>query len=519
MAIIFANKDRHVIPNWRDFKRTLSLGELRTIRPGPHFHLQIDVERPKIDWNIRQNVAVAADLINTAFIAGKNDFKELEEAVDYVSTHESQTPKALLEIAKSLRVLRNAHSGSEHSNSHLEVETFEEFLSYTDKKIINKLIHRTKNLTRVQLLNPIPWVELSRLYSFVAQKEKAERVMQIALGLAPDNRFVLRSATRLYAHFQAFDKALYYLRRSEATKEDPWLISAHIAASAACERFSPLIKPGMSIIESNKFSNYDITELASALSTLELKNGNIKKAKKFFQKSLGQPNDNSLAQLEWISQSDGRFNFDPLSFDNVTNHFEAFALENFERGFFKESLQNCVNWFLDIPYSKEPALLGSYIAGTFRKDFTLARLLCEAGLKSNPNDPLLLNNMIYNYALANEFEKADPYIESFRRIKFEALPREMQLILQATYGLIAFRNGQTELGKKLYNLSITIAKKIQNDELRDLATVNFTRELILSKCPITNVETNQLIDIIAKTPYTHIKALGQQVLELYSHAT
>ena len=56
------------------------------------------------------------------------------------------------------------------------------------------------------MFNPIVWVELARLYIMHDQVEKAERALLTALHLAPDNRFVLRSATRFFIHTDQFEK-------------------------------------------------------------------------------------------------------------------------------------------------------------------------------------------------------------------------------------------------------------------------------------------------------------------------
>ncbi len=249
------------------------------------------------------------------------------------------------------------------------------------------------------------------------------------------------------------------------------------------KRFSPLIKDGEKLINSNKFSPYELTELYSSLGTLEFNDGSFKKAKTHFDNSMLQPNDNALAQLEWVSKEDSRFSVNPFSFGGVINPFEAFALEHYEQGNWKEAFFNCIKWFLDTPFSKRPVLLGSYIAGSLLKDANASVLLCEVGLQANPNDPTLLNNIIYELAKSNNILNASKYINQIKEIDISSLPNETKVTIQATLGLVALRNKEYELGKQLYELAISNSDKIKNEYLKNLAIVNFARELIIAELP------------------------------------
>ncbi len=325
-------------------------------------------------------------------------------------------------------------------------------------------------------------------------ENKAEKAILTALHLAPNNRFVLRSATRFFIHKEKFDKALFYLRKAETLKSDPWLISAHIATSSIMGRFSPLIKDGVRLVNSDNFSDYDITELTSSLGTLEFKDGSFKKAKKIFEKSMRMPNDNSLAQLEWVSKDEQRFQINPFNYDKVINPFEARALELYERGNWKDAFYNSIKWFLDMPYSKRPVLLGSYIADSLLQDKHAAIVLCEVGLQANPYDPTLLNNMVYSLATSDSTENLDHYVRQMMDVDIHSLPNETKITYQATLGLVAIKRGETEFGVNLYKQAIKNAKNIQNDYLKNLATANLTRELI----SLNHKEKDVYVDILSK---------------------
>jgi hypothetical protein len=484
MAVIYEIKERRVIPNWRDFKRTLQIGELGSFN-RPKKGIDINIDRAINDWNDEQNIGSAADVVNAAYISDKYNFSELHEAIKHIRDNENSSSNTLLQL---IELIENKSANQINKNPskiilEKDVETIMEFQSFINSRTLNKLISRTKNITRNELYNPIIWVELARLYVIHGQEGKAENAILTALHLAPDNRFVLRSATRFFIHTEQFEKALFYLRKSNSLKNDPWLISAHVATSSIMDRFSPLIKDGERLVFSNEFSPFELTELCSSLGTLEFNDGSFKKAKQFFNKSMINPNDNSLAQIEWVSKKDSRFKVNPFSFENVINPFEAYSLDSYKNGNWEDAYYNCLKWFLDVPFSKRPILLGSYVAGSILKDKKAAILLCEIGLQANPFDPSLLNNIVYNIFTSDDNSKASKYLKQLKEINIASLPNESKITIQATFGLVALRTKEIELGKKLYELAIQNSERIKNEYLKNLAIVNYTRELYISNQP------------------------------------
>lgn len=477
MAVVFNIKDRRVIPNWRDFRRTLQLKELQS-QSGKLSPIKLNIDRVICDWNENKNIGTAADLLSSAFVADIKNRRELSDAIKLVEANKEQATKTLLELINLIK--------TEESNAlvkkeilELDVDTIEEFRTFINNKALYQIINKTKNRAKDELYNPIVWVDLARLYALHGLNEQAEKSILTALHLAPNNRFVLRSATRFFIHTMHYEKALYYLKRSNILKKDPWLISAHIATSCIMNRFSPLIKDGIKIIESNSFQDYEITELASAIGSFEFREGSFKKAKQFLQVSMRMPNDNSLAQMEWISRKDARLILNPKSFENVINPFEALAYDYYEKGQWRDAFYNCIKWFLDVPFSKRPVILGSFISGSLLNDKTAAIILLEVGLQANPNNPTLLNNIIYDLATSGNIEKCGVYLKRLQEVDLNKLTDENKITIQATLGLVYLKNKEIELGKRLYELAISNAERINNIYLKNLAIVNYTKELIL----------------------------------------
>jgi tetratricopeptide (TPR) repeat protein len=475
MTNIYELKNRQLVPNWRDFKRTIKIGELGLKNKSKQ--LIVDNSDIKLDWANNKTIGVAADLINNSFVSSELYSSELEEAIKFVETNSIDASNSLLTLIQQIK--NELNPKNEDSTKVLErnIQSMEEFNSLFDDKIVNRIISKTKNLTRNYHDNAIYWIELARLYTIKGQLKQAEKCVTIALNLAPDNRFVLRSAVRFFIHIEEEERAIFYLRKSKLINSDPWLISAHIASSRLLNRYSPFIKKGLALVASKNYSDFDLTELASSLGTIELASGSFKKSKSLIELSISNPNDNSLAQFEWLSKKEQRLIFKPEQFINVKNPFEAFTYENFKKGNFKESFYNCIDWFLDMPFSKRPLAFGSYIA-TVLQEYDFAILLCLIGLKYDNNDVEFVNNLVYNYCLKNEIGKAEKYLNQyFGKTNVEINHNEVKITLQATVGLFYLRSNNTEEGKKFYEMAIENSLILKNNYYYNLAIINLTREL------------------------------------------
>lgn len=105
--------------------------------------------------------------------------------------------------------------------------------------------------------------------------------MRIALYLANNNRYVIRSAVRLFMHINKQDEALFILRHSEALKYDPWLLSADISLTTLLGKHQRYIKVGQIMVADQNYSRNSISELSSAIATLEFANGALKIAENY----------------------------------------------------------------------------------------------------------------------------------------------------------------------------------------------------------------------------------------------
>src|SRR5207249_2177788 len=118
-----------------------------------------------------------------------------------------------------------------------------------------------------------------------------------------------------------------------------------------------VIKRATHVANSDRYSPFSLAELSSGLATVEFLDGRRKRSKDLFRKALIRPNDNALAQVEWALSRDNLFQLSVRGFD-VKRNFEALALEAFNNGRWKEAVECCESWFMDMPFAKRPLMLG-----------------------------------------------------------------------------------------------------------------------------------------------------------------
>ena len=445
MTEFVSEKDRNVIPRWRSFRRTQTLDELHSSLPPPlpPESVEDDPLAQKVaDWKKFQTVGHASDIIGAAFVEEK--LSEATDAIEFLLDETvSAAPLAKKLAARSKELLDGAENliSTPPSQKELQIQ-----------------VSRLRHLLHEEPKNPIQWVDLSRAYASLGQYKQSSHCMNLAVNLAPNNRFVLRCAARLWVHTDQKDKAYYVLVRSDRTPHDPWLISAEIAVGIAAEKKLRFVKRAQQILASDRFLRSHVSELASAVATLEWKNGAERNSRKLFRQSLIEPTENSIAQAVWISGKDNVINleFNPL---HRPDAHEAQARSNFFKEKWHQAIFKCKEWQKDEPFSKRPAILGSYIASVVLEEFSEAKQFALSALDSNPNDPNLLNSLAYSLINLGEHEEAN--------IELSKIPAtnniEHMVLKSATTGLLRYREDNVQEGRTLYNQALSLADKITKD--------------------------------------------------------
>jgi len=209
MAVILEQKERRLIPNWRAFSTTVLLGELDSTSINPIVKPNLSIESYIEDFQENKTVPFAADLLSASVVNGFTDNDEVKKAAKLIIDRQNDATKSQYSIAKN--ILSRTIPTIDNSINNITIKELETCLSERDYRL---KIQQLKKYVIEFPYNPIAWVELSRCYSILGQERQAIKTMKIAVQLAPDNRFILRCAVRLFAHYSEFEIAHDILRKN-----------------------------------------------------------------------------------------------------------------------------------------------------------------------------------------------------------------------------------------------------------------------------------------------------------------
>ena len=486
----FTDTERRVVPRWREFYPTVKLGELRAVHRAsrvldPQGILPVKVQ----EWRAQQDLVSASELISTAMVVDKID--AADAAIDYVLVH----PDAPDFMKQSVGHLIRGQVDTQLTNP-----VWEDALKISHLKSVVRDWHR----------NPIAWTELALLYSKLGQRMQAQRCVSVALELAPSNRYVLRCAARFFVHAGTPDRAAGVLRASGVVKSDPWLMATEIAASQIASAPSHLVKMGKKIVESSG-DPWHTTELAAAIGTVELENGAVRRATKAFRHSAIRPNDNVKAQLLWASTAHNRVDLSgQIEVLDAQDH-EARALECKKDKQWSDAVVKCEAWGKDESYSNRPFSLGSYLAIEALGDGKIAEGFAKNGLQSNPQDAMLYNNLAVAQAMQGNLKGST---ESLRNaIRFTDGSDGQAIVIKATEGMIAYREGNVDAGRVCYLDAMQKAHATRKADYKAAAALYMVNEELAAKTLASKRLAASVLDAMRVLPTSESEAFVDRIRE------
>ena len=483
MASFNEIKTRNVIPNWRSYKKTGELGEFRDVRaklPGEGFVFPIDDYVD--DWRHNKSLPFAGDLLSAAIMNGQSNNPDAIEAAKFIIDHKDEASKLLLRTAESLfpqkqSVLVKTETINEKLNSVFEQE-----------ELLKRRICTLKKAKNFCCYNPIVYCELARCYTILGQHEKAVEMMNIALHLAPAHRYISRSAARLFLHLGDHDKAHYIVSHNPRILKDPWLMATEIGINTLDNRSSRFIKKGMELIGSQNYSPFSTSELASAIGSIEMMNGRRKSCRSYMNIALLDPNDNSLAQAQWLVSENKDLKLNFANTGEIHAKSEADSIIAYETNRYDDALSIGIDWIEDMPFTRRPIQFASNIAYTYVKNYDAAIRILRFGLNSNPQDA----------------------IETLDKIpKGTKLSDYLQVCIIATRGMAEYRRGNSVEGERLYLEAMKAANDLSipgyKKELLSKALLNYIREKALAK----QIIDEELVNKIEQIPIGDDKDMTQ----------
>ena len=315
-----------------------------------------------------------------------------------------------------------------------------------DESTLFAQVKTFRGLLRQEPRDPVTWVDLAFSHACLGQRKRAARSMAVAVQLARDNRFVLRSAGRLWIYLDDPERAYQIVAKSDRTIHDPWLLAAEIALGSIARRRPRHVKEARRLLASQQFGPRHISELASALATVELNSGSLKRARRLFARSLQEATENSIAQAAWAERQSRELRLTRY-YPSEPNAFEAQSWDCYQQARWRGVIRNSRRWFADQPFSSRPAALGSFVAATALRDYATSKWFARTGLRANPTSFLLLNNLAFSCLMSGHIDEG---AQALGRIHRGTLSEDQVIVYTATQGLLALRRGELRRGRALY---------------------------------------------------------------------
>jgi len=453
---------RRLLPRWRSLAKTPSheLPATRTPNRDKARPNSIQLENALARWEETKGLTDASEVIDAALISGKYSVA-IPAAYSVL-----RDGNAVLGLNNAARQILGQVSDRPVSD-----------LTSAGERDFKSIVARIVALKQRLYLLPrdaISTLEIARLQSLIGQTRSAERYVEQAVKLAPNDRYVLRSATRFWAHRskpgdEQVLRALEAIWASDVVRVDPWVQAAEVAVANIIGRTPRWgVKTGSELIKSQP-NLLQYSELAGGLATLELSAGApIKKIRKLMRISLQSPTENALAQAVWARKTIG-IDFDVDSYvKKIPNANEARARAAYENGAFELSVTECWNWLADEKFSARAALAGAFVSFCLLGDYKNSLTFAEQGLRANPNEPMLWNDKILALSYlgrAREAELILPHLEAFYD------DPNFRPFVDAARGLVAFRLGNVGRGRDFYMKALDGSQELSKPSLVANATI------------------------------------------------
>jgi tetratricopeptide (TPR) repeat protein len=461
MSTFARDEDRSVVPRWRFLSdRTPDA----VLSGDPRFGIVREYEptylaQRIVDWERTPSLSTAADLVTGAWATG--DRAKAVDAAEYLLKRRNLVVEGVARLAE--RYLDRPADSADYAGHQRSLLLPPDLISRA-RSTVRAARERISRNAR----NAEAWLDMSRAYAIIGQKDLSERAMTRALMVAPDHRMVLRAAARLYVHLHDAGRAARLLSRHPRTRVDPWLLASEIAIASITDQTSKHIRTARSLVTSKGLPPAHLAELHSALATVDFDRGEMRYARRHARESLVAPNDNCVAQARWLAVRHPEIIVTNAAFE-VAQSYEARCWRSLRDGDWNGAIAESHSWILDEPYSSRPAVIGSFIGVTLTEDYAFGAACARIGIQADPTSRSLRNNLAVALAYLGKRTEAE---QQYRLIAKRFDNDFPEYVYQATEGLLKFRAGEITAGRAQY----TRAMELAPDAMRTRVLAYWLRE-------------------------------------------
>jgi hypothetical protein len=472
MSVFHRKVERRMLPRWKTSSAASTSPDLFAIKPkivgstGEDRHLAEAIYA----FQKEPSIGSAADLIAAGTMARKREL--LKEAASFVLLNEADSPQGLLSTSRALVF------------SAVDKPTIQPSLATAN------IVRESRQLLRLYDRNPVLWSDMARHYAGIgskAAKREAERCMSVALSLAPNHRWMLRTAARFLVHADQKEEAHRLLARHPLTPKDPWLIAAELATAQVAGRAPKFWRQAKNFTEAKSVAPLHLSELATAMAMMEIESGEGKRARKLADAALKSPTENALAQLSW-ARDERRFH-GIAALDDLVEHMGVAFEANWRLKYLSGDLFGAraagVQWANDEPFAKRPLLELGFLDSILDDHDGALEWYHKVQRLDGKVDTHLELNMLFSKISSGRLqphihmEEIEAVGARLRALSFESTPYHAI----ANLALWEYRFGDPTIGATLYQDAIRILEKTHKHDSAALAAAYAAREAILARQP------------------------------------
>ena len=464
MSIAPGKAKRRILPRWRASGKAARSADFSALKPARFAPVDVNglVRKARLDFELEPSVGTAAEMMTAASLAG--DDTTARQAALFLLDDRAATPGALASMARLI----------------VGEEAFGHRISEQEKT------SEIRRLLRINGANPMLWSDLARHFASIGRKEKAQRCMSVALSMAPDHRWMLRTAARFLVHQEDSAAAHRLLANHPKTRSDPWLLAAELACAQVAGRAPKHWGAANDLLRRRSHSPEHSSELAAAVAMLELEGGNRKGARKAVFRALEAPTENTLAQVSWAMAQqrlqDG-FGLEALV-QRTSDAYEADCRLRLAEGDLLGALGAAETWREDEPFAARPCAEIAFIASLIDDHERTAEMAnCVSLLDGHLELNVEMNCLFSKLSSGNLSQDRDGReLDRIRGRLLEAMEQggEAAYHAIANMGLWEYRYGNPAVGRALYDKAVDIALKLHQRDTAAMAAVFGAREAFLA---------------------------------------
>jgi tetratricopeptide (TPR) repeat protein len=432
MTAFQPDPDRRLLPRFRASHAAVSSGDLRSFekRQSTELITSPDFAQLKVQWAEAPTAELAGELVSSGIVLGHE--RDVRGAAEFIQARQDAFAPDLVGLARA--VLEDRPATSVIPEQLTSVASTHGELSQLKKRLVE------------DPHNSIVWMDRAQLHTTLGQLDAAKHAVKVAVSLSPNNRFVLRGASRFYLRAKDQAQGLQILRTSPALSTDPWLMAAEIALSTVTAQSPFSFRRARAMLQADALDPWHTAELNGAFGTLAAEDRSVGKAGQFFRQSLRNPTENAIAQAQWFSNSHKSFEV-PRELLALRMSFEAQALKAHAEKRWTDVITACRGWSMMDPISTRPLALGSYIAESALNNGRIALEFTSRWIVTEPTSSMSWNNHAVALAYVGKIDEARAALSKVTRADGTT---RIEAVLLATQGLIEYRSGNPEAGRSLY---------------------------------------------------------------------